>query len=1152
MLIIMKTWIVLLFVCTMHLNASNVYSQQKKMDISMKNASLVEVFRYIRQNSDYTFVYDSDAVKRVNAISLDMKNAEVEEILDLCFQGSPFIYLIEGNLVIVKEQKGEQQQTKNVRVKGFVYDVKKQPLPGVTVKVTGVAVGTATNEKGWFAMDLPLEKGALEFSFVGFKKQQVAFTEKTDTLRIVMEEDVSGLDEVVVRAYGSQNKRENISAISSVKAEEMKELPAASIISMLQGRVAGMNIVNQSGAPGSAAVVAIRGYNSLFVSGDSQGRDAAGNSGQPLYVVDGIPMHSFISPVTGTNTLADLDPSTIESVEVLKDAAAASIYGSRASNGVILITTKKGRMGTSSFSANASYTISQLMEYPVQTGGRMERWREILWKRNLQMPDWGENKILYPNSYEEAFGTWGTYDSFWSSGKRYTTTIPYLQDSLNPFYNNSTNWFKYAFRTGKVTNVNIQSTGGTEKFQYLVGAGYYDETGIMINSKYSRVNLISNMVSRPVKQFQVDTRLYLAYMDKSVNTGGMSNGRYEGMSVDPTSQKTIESSTGDVVDQWLKLVKGVTVRSDDYRVMANVVLTYYILDGLQFSASANVDYSQANLNKFEPSYLNPNTNENKSLGQVVRNVSLNTEELLTYKKSFKEAHNLEMLLGYSANKTQVYGIGGHGKRGASDFIYYYNPERNPPIYDYGSEDYPNVQSTTSYSSYFREKALVSFFGRLGYNYKQRYLMEFAFRRDGSSTFGENNRWANFPSIALGWAFSEESFLKNRLSGWLNWGKVRASYGTSGQVFGYEYLSYGLLSSLNAFFQGNTGMGVATPVSPNLTWEKSEQYDIGLDLDMFEYRLNMKLDYYYKLSSSLIYEIPMPGDIYSYDTYVDNVMEVSNEGLELEFSYDVMRESAVKWRTKFNISKNWNRFRKSYDKQDKEGLVIGRPLYQIYVYDDRGFYQSEDEVPVYYKLDGSETYLGGISTDRHYSGLLGTQKLKDLNADQSISLDDRYPAASPLPVAHGGWVNEVTWKGLSLNVLFNYSIGRHIINATKGTIASTGPLFADMRDYTFWSPSNRDANYIRVGKTYQYMVRSNIENVHSVSLKQLTLGYDLPQNLLKKTFFKEMRFFATGENLFYLSNYSGGNPEVVNIYTGIDEGKAYPLPRKWTLGLTLKF
>ncbi|WP_231932356.1 MULTISPECIES: SusC/RagA family TonB-linked outer membrane protein [Butyricimonas] len=1148
----MKWSFVLLLMSCMHLSAA-VYAQQERMDISVKDISVEQLIKTIKAKVNVDFLYNIKEIERNGTVSVEMKNATVEEVLQMAFKGKSLAYdLVNGVFVIRPLQVIAQDSVKKMYdVKGKVLDNKKQPLPGVTIRLDGTTVGTAADNEGKFVLRIPQTSGHLIFTFVGFKQKKVAF-KVGEPLTVILEEDVTDLDEVVVRAYGTQNKREMVSAISRVTAEEMKELPSASVISMLQGRLAGVNIVNQSGAPGSAAVVAIRGYNSLFV--DSKGYDAAGNSGQPLYVVDGIPMHSFISPVTGTNTLADLDPSTIESVEVLKDAAAASIYGSRASNGVILITTKKGRSGTSSFSANASYTLSQLMEYPLQTGGRMERWNQLMWRRNFQQPNYYTSEQFYPNSYKEAFGTGGVYDYFWQNGSRYQAyMIVSLQDSLNPFYNNSTNWWKYTFRTAKVTNVNIQSTGGTEKFQYMVGAGYYDETGIMINSKYSRVNLISNMTSRPTKQFQIDTRVYLAYMDRSVNTGGMSNGRYEGATVDPTGQSTLDAATGIVGDEWLKLINGTVVRSDDYRAMANVVLTYYILNGLQLSASGNVDYSQANLNKFEPSYLNPNVNENKSSGEISRNVSLNTEELLTYKRSFKDVHNVDILLGFSANKTQVFGIGGFGKRGASDDIYYYDPSRNPSIYDYGTASYPNIQSTTSYASSFTEKTLISLFTRFGYNYKQRYLMEFAFRRDGSSTFGENNRWANFPSIALGWAFSEEKLIKDYLGHWLNWGKIRGSYGTSGQIFGYEYLAYGLLSGYNHTFLGNSGMTVSTPVSPNLTWEKSEQYDLGLDLDMFDYRLNLKLDYYYKLSKSLIYNVPMPGDMYVYQYHIENAMEISNEGLELELSYDVLRESAVKWRTKFNVSKNWNRFEKSYDGQDKAGLVIGRPLYQIYVYDDSGFYNSEDEVPTYYKTDGSECYLEGTSTAQNYSGLIGMQKIRDLNNDGYISSDkDMYPAASPLPQAYGGWVNEVTWKNFSLNVLFNYSIGRHMINMKKGSVKASGPIFADLKDYKFWNGSTENANYVRVGTEYRAQVRSNLEKVHSVSLKQLTLGYDLPQNILKKTFFKEIRFFATGENLFYLSNYSGENPETVNVYTGLDEGKSYPLPRKWTLGLTLKF
>lgn len=276
--------------------------------------------------------------------------------------------------------------------------------------VKGTTLGVVTDVSGKYRLTLPKEQKdiSLIFSFVGMKTQVIKLGEQ-DTLNVVLEEDIADLDEVVVRAYGTQNKREMISAISSVKAEDMKELPAASIASMLQGRLAGVNIIQQSGAPGSASVIAVRGFNSLLVDGASDG--------QPLWVVDGVPMHSFVSPVTGTNTLADLDPSMIESVEVLKDAAAASIYGSRAGNGVILVTTKKGKEGKAVFSANVSYTLAQLMEYPVQTGGRMERWLDLLMARNYRgnisdYSDFDVYKQHYPTSYEDVWNTNGAYDHF--------------------------------------------------------------------------------------------------------------------------------------------------------------------------------------------------------------------------------------------------------------------------------------------------------------------------------------------------------------------------------------------------------------------------------------------------------------------------------------------------------------------------------------------------------------------------------------------------------------------------------------------------------------------------------------------------------------------------------------------------------------------
>ncbi len=1105
-----------------------------------------EVFNTITLQLQYDIFYSDDELDIKQVVEIPALRANIEDVLKAVL-GERFSYQFISKTIIISPASADPQvNKKSIRLKGFVYDEKKIPMPGVTVQVVGTSVGTVSINNGWFAIDLPILKGKLKFSFVGYKDQEIEFTEKTDTLHIYMKEDVSNLDEVVVRAYGSQKKREVISAISRVTAEEMKELPTASLVNMLQGRMAGVMVVNQSGAPGSAQMVAIRGYNSLMTRGASDG--------QPLYVIDGVPMHSFVSPVSGTNTMADIDPAMIESVEVLKDAAAASIYGSRAGNGVILITTKKGRAGEAKFSANVSYSASQLMAYPEQVGGRMERiiYLERLKTERSPIYDYTTGKKRWPTSYEDVYeAAYGTYDGFWLNGHLKQKVPDYLQDSLNPYFNNST-WWKYVYKTGKVLNANLQASGGSERMQYMVGAGYYEETGIAINSSYGRYNLSSNLTAKPTKGLDLNVRLYLAYTNKDRDTRNlMSHNRFETITADPGLTSTLLSNSSEVEAEWLRNANAKKDKSDAYRAMGSVYLQYAFLEGLSLTGSASVDFSQSNSNIFSPSWLDvAGWEENRSEGSISRSISVLGNVLLRYNKSFKEKHNLEVLLGMDINKEQYHYINGYGKGGPSDNIYYYNPNINQPVKNHGYLDYEEWVSMTSYYSDFNEKTMLSYFARVGYNYKQRYLVEGTLRRDGSSTFGEDHRWATFPSVAVGWAFSEEPFM--RWASWLDWGKLRASYGTSGQIFTDEYLAHGLMSVNNDAFMENNGMIPNTMISPDLTWEKSEQYDIGLDLDMFDYRLKMKLDYYYKLTSSLIYNVELLGTILLAGARTENAMELSNEGIELELEADILRNHAVLWRTKFNISRNWNRFEKSYDGKDKDGLIIGRPTSGLMVYAEDGFYDSDDEVPVNWKIDGSQEYLGtGVDPMTGMSGMVGRQKLLDLNGDGRIGSEDMYYVGTAQPLAYGGWVNELTWKNFSLNMLFNYALGRSMINMRPKSIYQT-VINVNPADMDFWEKPGDDADYPSFGYGFEMQTDKRVEKVHSVSLKQLTVGYDVAKKVSKKIGFSGIRFFVTMENLFYLSNYSGDNPEVVDVYRGIDSGGAYPLPRKYSIGLTLNF
>ena len=1069
MLLLMKLVCFGILIGLMQVHATT-YGQAENVSFEQKRMTIDQVFNTITLQLQYDIFYSDDELDIKQVVEIPALRANIEDVLKAVL-GERFSYQFIGKTIIISPASADPQvNKKSVRLKGFVYDEKKIPMPGVTIQVVGTSVGTVSINNGWFAIDLPILKGKLKFSFVGYKDQEIEFTEKTDTLHIYMKEDVSNLDEVVVRAYGSQKKREVISAISRVTAEEMKELPTASLVNMLQGRMAGVMVVNQSGAPGSAQMVAIRGYNSLMTSGASDG--------QPLYVIDGVPMHSFVSPVSGTNTMADIDPAMIESVEVLKDAAAASIYGSRAGNGVILITTKKGRAGEAKFSANVSYSASQLMAYPEQVGGRMERIINLERLKNDRgaMYDYTTRKWSWPTSYEDVYEAFsGTYDGFWGNGHLQQKISDYLQDSLNPYFNNSTNWWKYVYKTGKILNANLQASGGSERMQYMVGAGYYEETGIAINSSYGRYNLSSNLTAKPTKGLDLNVRLYLAYTNKDRDTRNlMSHNRFEVITADPSSTSTLLSNSSEVEAEWLRNANAKKDKSDAYRAMGSVYLQYAFWKGFSLTGSASVDFSQSNSNIFSPSWLDASSwEENRSEGSISRSITVLGNVLLRYNKSFKEKHNLEVLLGMDINKEQYHYINGHGRGGPSDNIYYYNPNINQPIKNHGYGDYENWESMTSYYSDFREKTMLSYFTRVGYNYKQRYLVEGTLRRDGSSTFGEDHRWATFPSVAVGWAFSEEPFM--RWASWLDWGKLRASYGTSGQIFTDEYLAHGLMSVDSDAFMENNGMIPNTMISPDLTWEKSEQYDIGLDLDMFDYRLKMKLDYYYKLTSSLIYNVELPGTILLAGARTENAMELSNEGIELELEADILRNHAVLWRTKFNISRNWNRFEKSYDGKDKDGLIIGRPTSGLMVYAEDGFYDSDDEVPINWKIDGSQEYLGtSVDPMTGTSGMVGRQKLLDLNGDGRIGTDDMYYVGTAQPLAYGGWVNELTWKNFSLNMLFNYALGRSMINMRPKSIYQT-VINVNPADMDFWEKPGDDADYPFFG--YDFEMQTEIGRAH---------------------------------------------------------------------------
>lgn len=1054
-------------------------------------------------------------------------------------------------------------------VQGIVTDDKKIPMPGVTVRIEGTTMGTATDSKGEFKLLLPMKSGTLVFSFIGFKEKKVAFKGGNLVLTIMLEEDIKGIDEIVVVGYGTTTQRKTTGAVSVIKSEELEGIPTSNISNLLQGRVAGMDVTNMSGAPGSGGTaITIRGYNSLDVE---QGRRFS----NPLWVVDGVPLNSFTSPVTGTNLLSDLNPDMIESIQILKDASSAAIYGSRAANGVIIVTTKKGNKNQkASFSVNASQTWSILPKLPTITTGRAERlFRLEQQKRDMRAykdPETGRYK--YPTSWKEVYEVGGSagLDMNWDP---YITSIPkkgtIWQDSLNPFYAHSTNFFPMYYRTGRISNANIQTYGGQERMTYGIGLGYYDEEGILRGTGYNRIDLNSQMQVMPVERFTVDLRFNasLAGRMRGVKSGQLTSVQnVETVPGDPYQLSTLLPGKGSVVwDNIIDQYKGIHERNRSVRLRSNFRLGLDLIEGLNISASLAADYSIERRNYFSPSSLDVR-GWSTSLGETGVNLMILNENLITYTHVINDMHSISAVGGFSYQYDQIEYNGGYAMNSPSDKIEY-APGGLPSLSVEGSGDFQQTIALKTYLSDMEEKTLLSWFARLEYNYLQKYLLSASIRRDGSSTFGKNNKWGMFPSIAAGWTFTEENFMRS-LSNWFDFGKIRVSWGMSGMHFSQNYLALGIMEVDNSSYLGNS---VITPVwydglyNQDLSWEKTSQYDFGLDMNFLGFRLGVTLDYYYRYTKDLLMPVSLPGDYNGFQYQWRNCAAISNEGIELMVEYKIFNRPDLLWRISINGAKNWNRFEKSYDGHDLGNRVIGKPLNQVQTYKTQGFINDQSEVPITWKTDGANGPMNVGSTYMQP----GDYKIVDVNGDGSINSLDLMYIGSALPQISGGIVNEFKWKNFDVNMLMSYQLGRHILNPfivqALNAHNEYNALVFDLPETTFWEKPGDNADYARIqsgagdNAVYAYLLDRNVTKVNWLKIKTLTIGYTLPQKWTRRWFIDQLRFFVSGENLLTWTNYSGMDPETVDISTGVDgvftglgmQG-SYPLARKLTVGVTFKF
>ena len=993
-------------------------------------------------------------------------------------------------------------------VKGKVTDQNGESLIGATIVVKGTTIGTVTDFDGNFTLNAK-EGDVLVVSFIGFIPYEFIYTKDTN-LSIKLNEDSQQIDDVVVVGYGTQIQREVTGVVSTVNMDEITETQATeSAETMLQGRVAGVNIQLNSGEPGAKPTVIIRGLAAVS-------RDDGSTVSEPLYVVDGVPIISRTGDefaVTSTNVLADLDPSDIKDMVVLKDASAAAIYGSRAANGVILITTKKGKIGRPQINFNVRYGVNFVPELRDVAGGIKER--EQVTKLYNQYAPYGQ---FMPAMYT---------------------------DVTNPFYNNSSNWQDYLFNTSLTQAYNGSVRGAGDFGQYSVSLGYMDSEGILFNTGFERYNTLANTTFNALNsKLIVNTTLALSRTDQSKNPDNLST-RFS--SLLPLPNKP--------------LVKGLDVygvgndSNVNDRIRLSTDASLDIIRNLSYNIRYSFEYTRAMRDIYSESRRTLKADNSSRVGEARNQLFQNT---LTWFPKFGEGHALTLLLGQSAEKTEQERTDVSSVANAPTMSYIVNRPKDQNI------------GTSNYSA----ATILSFFSRLNYSYKQKYMVGASIRTDGSSKFGQDNRWGIFPSVTAGWNFDSENFMESVK--WLNRGKLRASYGISGTTWDQSYLALGIMdggsldrynSMLNISYGGISGF---TPTwydgfkNEDLTWVKSKMANIGLDLSLFDNRIEFIFDVYEKVTEGLLLTTSLPTTS-GYNEVFRNAADVLNRGVEITLNTNTNIGRNFNWNMSLNFAYNKNRIIKLPDgnadiiKVEKSGtdfgsvVRVGAPLNGFFFYESEGIYQTEDEIPVNPNTGKPLVGLQGKKL------AVGDRKFKDQNNDYVINVQDRILAGDPNPAWTGGWTNDFSYKGFSLSLVSTFVIGRDIVNTDLLKRLSLDKDFAgsalpNFDNYPIWEKSGDNARYpsLNPWSDVPQIITQDSEYIEDGSyfkLKSATLSYNFSKRLLNSLPFTRARVYFTIDNVVTFQSYSGPDAELVTV-SGFDDSDGYPMRRMLLFGISL--
>jgi TonB-linked SusC/RagA family outer membrane protein len=999
-------------------------------------------------------------------------------------------------------------------VTGTVVDENGEPLPGVTVVVKGTTQGSATDINGRYAINVP-EGGILIFRGVGLTTQEIVVGSQT-IINPTMQSDTRQLGEVVVVGYGTQNRAELTSSVSKVTSETLQDLPVAGIDQALQGRAAGVQITTNSGTPGGGVTVRVRGSSSISASN------------QPLYVIDGVPLTTGDFSQLGfggqsINALTDINPNDIESIEVLKDASAAAIYGSRAANGVVLITTKRGKTGKTQFNFNTY-------------AGFQEAWRRP--------------KFLDRTQYLEVATEALVNDGFLPAGSTGDDFIDFFYGGL-PFENTvNTNWLDEVLRTASIQNYELSSSGGNDKTKYYLSANYFDQQGLVINSRYQRLSTRLNLDHNVNNRFTIGTSVQLS---RAVNNRIVSDNTLNG----PFANALAASPLWPVRDAQGRYTRpqffysnpvAEGTENDDInvslRAVANAYAKYALTDNLNINGRVGIDQLSFSERRYTPdNYPGSSSTQEGGSGQNNYSNVLKwlTEATIDYRVPLAEQHNLTLLAGFNQeyniiNQASVRGIGFPGER--FRFV----------------SAAATVNQGSNFETYW---GLTSFFGRANYALYGKYLLSVNFRADASSRFGVNNRWGYFPALSAGWRISEEEFfggLKNTISDL----KVRASWGITGNQEIGNFASRNFYGGANYF--NAAGIAPTQIGDPNLKWEETTQTDIGLDIGFFNNRVTLSADYYVKTTKDLLFSRPIATQN-GFGSFFTNIGSVENRGFEFTLTTVNVQggRDEFSWTSDLNMSFNRNKVLELFEGQDVfygfggNSLVLreGQPIGTFYGFIADGVYARTEDVPQ------SLQALGIQGGDMNY---------RDINGDGIINDADLTIIGSAQPLFVGGFNNTFRYKGFDLNIFMQFSYGNDIWNAAgsfqQGLFAN---FFDDNQVDAVLNRWRQEGDITAVPRaTTDVSVNQNnrsnttrfIRDGSFLRFKNVIFGYTLPKRLIDRVSLRSARVYVQAQNLFTFTNYPGFDPEVnfagtSNTTLGVDF-YTFPQPRTITFGLNIGF